>query len=245
MNLLECKSLKVGYGCEKPALIECANFDLAAGEVVALMGENGSGKSTLLKTLAGFIEPLSGQALLNVDGVSFKNVRELGLRQVARNLALVRMSNVAPARFTVREFVGLGRMPYSGFLDGRSADDERIVESAMSLLDVLHFAERPVAELSDGERSRVYLAEAVAQQVRVLLLDEPNAFLDIPRSHALFNMLRNLAESKGMGIIVSTHSMEYAEKYCHRIMVVDGGNVRVGRAHEAREMGLFDWTERK
>ena len=89
----------------------------------------------------------------------------------------------------------------------------------------------------------MFLAEAVAQQVKVLLLDEPNAFLDIPRSHALFRLLKKIATERKMGIIVSTHSVEYAERYCDRIMVVSGGAVRVAPADDARKNGLLDWTE--
>jgi iron complex transport system ATP-binding protein len=139
--------------------------------------------------------------------------------------------------------VRLGRSPYSGIFDSRTAEDNRIVEESMVLLDVAVFAERPVAELSDGERSRVFLAEAVAQRVNVLLLDEPNAFLDIPRSHALFRLLKKIAVERQMGIVISTHSVEYAERYCDRIMVVDGGTVKNALASEARKCGLLDWTE--
>ena len=147
-----------------------------------------------------------------------------------------------PDRMTVLEFVGLGRTPYSGILDGRSREDERVIAESMRLLDVEKFASRPVAELSDGERTRVYLAEAVAQHVDVMLLDEPNAFLDIPRSHALFRTLKELAVSRKMGVMVSTHSIEYAETYGDRIMVVNGGRVRVSPAGSARADGLLDWA---
>ena len=142
----------------------------------------------------------------------------------------------------MQEFVGLGRTPYSGILDGRSSEDERVIAESMRMLDVERFAGRPVAELSDGERTRVYQAEAVAQQVDVMLLDEPNAFLDIPRSHMLFRTLRELAASRHMGIVVSTHSIEYAERYADRIMVVSGGRVRVSPAGSARAEGLLDWA---
>ena len=99
-----------------------------------------------------------------------------------------------------------------------------------------------MTELSDGERSRVYLAQAIAQQVKVLLLDEPNAFLDIPRSRKLFTLMQELAKAHGMGILVSTHSVEYAEKYGDRIAVIEKGRFRCERSSEARAKGLLDWT---
>ena len=152
------------------------------------------------------------------------------------------MNMEAPDRMTVQEFVSLGRTPYAGVLDGRSAEDDAIIEQSMECLDVKRFAGRAVCELSDGERTRVYLAEAIAQSVNVLLLDEPNAFLDIPRSHALFRTLRELAASRGMGIVVSTHSVEYALRYADRIMVIDGGEVKVATAGSAEQSGLLDWA---
>lgn len=234
-TLLHCESLCFGY--EGKSLAAPCSFDLRAGRIFALMGENGCGKSTLLKTLAGFIPSLGGVVTLGETPL-----KDWSARERAKKIALVRMSLIAPDRMTVREFVSLGRSPYSGFFDDRTAEDEKIVDESMSLLDVKSFADRPVVELSDGERSRVYLAEAVAQQVQILLLDEPNAFLDIPRSHALFRLLRKLAQIRKIGIVVSTHSVEYAEKYCDRIMVIRNGNVQVTLAREARAQGLLDWT---
>jgi iron complex transport system ATP-binding protein len=152
------------------------------------------------------------------------------------------MAGVAPDRMMVREFVGLGRTPYAGIFDGHSAEDNRIIDESLALLDLETFAGRWVSELSDGERSRVYLAMAIAQQVQVLLLDEPNAFLDIPRSHHLFKILKRLAVERQMGIVVSTHSVEYAEKYSDRLMVVSDRQVRISKTLVARANGLLDWT---
>ena len=240
--LLQCTGLCVGYArrgeTSADGLFGGLDFSLVPGELVALMGENGCGKSTLLKTFAGLLSPLAGS--VNLCG---SPVAAWDARARAQKVALVRMSGSVPERMTVRDFVSMGRSPYSGLFDGRSVEDEKAIERAMDLTDVARFADRQVSELSDGERSRVYLAEAVAQQVKVLLLDEPNAFLDIPRSHALFRMLRDLAENRSMGIIVSTHSVEYAERYCKRIMVIDKGAIRVAAAAEARSSGLLDWTE--
>jgi len=236
--LLECKNLLVGYNSALETMKIPFDFSLASGNVVALMGENGCGKSSLLKTFAGLLKPVAGE--VSLEG---KSLTEWAPRERAQEISLVRMSSAVPPRMSVSEFVRLGRSPYSGIFDSRTDEDNRIVEESMALLDVANFANRPIAELSDGERSRVFLAEAVAQQVKILLLDEPNAFLDIPRSHALFRLLKKIATERNMGIIVSTHSVEYAERYCDRIMVVNGGSVRVAPASEARKEGLLDWTE--
>jgi ABC-type cobalamin/Fe3+-siderophores transport system ATPase subunit len=236
--LLECKDLLVGYGKALSSMKFPFDFSLASGSVVALMGENGCGKSSLLKTFAGLLAPVAGE--VSLEG---KSLTEWAPRERAQEISLVRMSSAVPPRMSVSEFVRLGRSPYSGIFDSRTEEDNRIVENSMALLDVANFANRPIAELSDGERSRVFLAEAVAQQVKVLLLDEPNAFLDIPRSHALFRLLKKIAVDRGMGIIVSTHSVEYAERYCDKIMVVNGGSVRVAPAADARKEGLLEWTE--
>ena len=236
--LLECKDLLVGYGKALPSMKFPFDFSLASGNVVALMGENGCGKSSLLKTFAGLLAPVAGE--VSLEG---KSLTEWAPRERAQEISLVRMSSAVPPRMSVSEFVRLGRSPYSGIFDSRTEEDNRIVENSMALLDVANFANRPIAELSDGERSRVFLAEAVAQQVKILLLDEPNAFLDIPRSHALFRLLKKIAVERQMGIVVSTHSVEYAERYCDKIMVVKGGTVKVASAADARKNGLLDWTE--
>lgn len=236
--LLECKDLLVGYGKALPSMKFPFDFSLASKNVVALMGENGCGKSSLLKTFAGLLAPVAGE--VSLEG---KSLTEWAPRERAQEISLVRMSSAVPPRMSVSEFVRLGRSPYSGIFDSRTEEDNRIVENSMALLDVANFANRPIAELSDGERSRVFLAEAVAQQVKILLLDEPNAFLDIPRSHALFRLLKKIAVERQMGIVVSTHSVEYAERYCDKIMVVNGGTVKVASAADARKNGLLDWTE--
>lgn len=236
--LLECKNLLVGYNSALETMKIPFDFSLVSGTVVALMGENGCGKSSLLKTFAGLLKPVAGSVAL--EG---KSLTEWAPRERAQEISLVRMSSAVPPRMSVSEFVRLGRSPYSGIFDSRTDEDNRIVNKSMALLDVADFANRPIAELSDGERSRVFLAEAVAQQVKILLLDEPNAFLDIPRSHALFRLLKKIAVERKMGVVVSTHSVEYAERYCDKIMVVNGGTVKMAAAPDARKAGLLDWTE--
>ena len=149
--LLECKNLLVGYGKALPAMKFPFDFSLASGMVVALMGENGCGKSSLLKTFAGLLAPVAGE--VSLEG---KSLTEWAPRERAQEISLVRMSSAVPPRMSVSEFVRLGRSPYSGIFDSRTEEDNRIVESSMALLDVANFANRPIAELSDGERSRVF-----------------------------------------------------------------------------------------
>lgn len=234
--LLKLQQMTFGYA---EPLAKPLNMEVPSGQVVALVGENGCGKSTLLKTLAGTIVPLSG--ILELDS---RPLAEYSLRELSKKVALVRMGLVAPAEMMVREFVSLGRSPYAGFLDGRSAEDEQIIDQALAEMDVKVFAERKVAELSDGERSRVYLARALAQQVKLLLLDEPDAFMDIPRRKNLFVTLQKLSREKGMGVVLSTHWIDYGEKYADSILAFTSqGNLEFAPAARARELGLLNWVE--
>ena len=234
--LLNLRQVTFGYASP---LAKPLDMEVSAGQVVALVGENGSGKSTLLKTLGGMLLPLDGS--LELEG---RPLAEYGLRELSKKVALVRMGLAAPAEMTVREFVSLGRSPYAGFLDGRSREDERIIDSAMDDMDVTLFASRKVAELSDGERSRVYLARALAQQVKLLLLDEPDAFMDIPRRKNLFVTLQKLSREKDMTVVLSTHWVDYAEKYADSILAFTSkGKLEFAPADHARELGLLSWAE--
>lgn len=234
--LLNLRQVTFGYGSP---LASPLDMEVQAGQVLALVGENGSGKSTLLKTLGGMLLPLDGS--LELEG---RPLAEYGLRELSKKVALVRMGLVPPAEMTVREFVSLGRSPYAGFLDGRSREDERFVDSAMDDMDVTLFENRKVAELSDGERSRVYLARALAQQVRLLLLDEPDAFMDIPRRKNLFVTLQKLSREKDMTVVLSTHWVDYAEKYADSILAFTSkGKLEFAPADHARELGLLSWAE--
>lgn len=232
-NLLTCSAFAFGY---KHSLVSPFDFTLKAGEVVALLGENGCGKSTMLKTLSGLLNPVAGK--IELLGKCKWNAKER-----AKIVTLVRMSAQQLANITVREFVLLGRLPYAGIFDSRNLEDEKIVDDAINFFDLSKFSFRYICDLSDGERSRVFLARGLAQRVKILLLDEPNAFLDIPHSRRLFLSLKKMANDYKLGIIVATHSVEYAEKFCDRIMVINNKNVQVASAANAYSLGLLKWTE--
>lgn len=236
MSSLVAEHLEFGYG---NAIAHSLDFSFNGGDLVCLLGPNGCGKSTLLHTLSGALRPVAGKILLNG-----KKVNELDLRLLARQVVLVRMGLPLTPWMSVEEFVSLGRSPYAGMFDGRSEQDLQLVENALVEMDLSAFRKRKLTELSDGERSRVYLAKALVQQVNVLLLDEPDAFLDVPRRRSLYQTLKNLAKEKNMIALVSTHSVAHAEKYADKLISFYGeGCVAVGPVTEIRENGFLKWTE--
>lgn len=215
---LQTKNLCTGYA-ENGAkvLSKSLHCCLYAGELVALTGPNGSGKSTLLRTLAGLQPPLEGEVFL--DGI---NLRQLSPRERARTLAVAFSSFAPMAGMLGREFVSLGRIAYSNWLDRRQAHDHAVVLEVMEQTDTLQFSNRLVRDLSDGERQRLALARALAQEPRVLLLDEPTAFLDIAHRVSLLRLLVSLARKRKMAVLFSTHELELALQFADQLIVLDG-----------------------
>lgn len=235
-DVLDIIGIQFGYDS---AFFAPFDFSLNAGEVVALLGPNGVGKSTFLKTCSGELKPLSGS--VNVCG---KNVADFAFRERSKKIARVRPAMNVPPRMTVSEFVMLGRSAYADFLDGRSKGDQKIVEASLELADAKCFTKRILASLSDGEKARVFLAEALAREPSVLLLDEPTAFLDVPHVIALFKLLKQVAEQRQCGILVCTHQLEYALKYSDRVVVFEKDHdVFCGTSEEARQSGMLKWAE--
>jgi iron complex transport system ATP-binding protein len=194
-------------------------LDLSAepGQLTAIVGRNGAGKTTLLKALAGLVAPGAGMALL--DG------RPLGAwdrGSLARTLAYLPQERLVHWALTARAVVALGRLPYQPLGAGESAADRAAVAAALAAMDAAHLAHRPVSELSGGERARVLIARALAQEPRVLLADEPAAGLDPAHQLTLFRHLAGLAEA-GRTVAVAVHDLSLAARFCHSIALVDGG----------------------
>jgi iron complex transport system ATP-binding protein len=194
-------------------------LDLAAepGHLTAVIGRNGAGKTTLLKTLAGLVVPRAGMALL--DG------RPLGgweRGSLARARAYLPQERPVHWALTVRAVVALGRLPYQPLGAGESAADRAAIDDALAAMDATHLAYRPVPELSGGERARVLIARALAQEPRVLLADEPAAGLDPAHQLTLFHHLAGLAEA-GSTVVVAVHDLSLAARFCHSIALVHEG----------------------
>lgn len=181
------------------------NATLPQGTLTALLGTNGAGKSTLLRTLARFQPPLAGS--ISWQGT---DTAQLSARQLARTMSVVLTFKPEAEALTAAEVVEMGRIPYTTMLSGTTEADCQAVEQAMQLTHTTPFAHRPISTLSDGERQRVFIAKALAQNTPVILLDEPTAFLDFPAKIATMRLLKKLAHDAQKAILLSTHDVELA-----------------------------------
>ncbi|MDA8020919.1 MAG: ABC transporter ATP-binding protein, partial [Thermoanaerobaculia bacterium] len=180
-------------------------MQLRPGELVCLVGPNGAGKSTLMRTLAGMQPALGGEVLL--DGA---DIHRLSARERARRLSVVSTDPVATGLLDVEAVVGLGRYPHTGWSGRLREEDHRIVRWAIAAVGIEDFVHRTVSELSDGERQKVMIARALAQEPQVMVLDEITAFLDLPRRVQMMQLLRQLARSSNRAILLSTHDLDLA-----------------------------------
>ena len=229
--MITLKNLVVGYpdGRHTRQLNHAANEEARDGMLTCLIGANGAGKSTLLRTIAGFQLPLEGTVLLSGD-----DVRALSPRQRAERMAVVLTDRPDVMCTTVWEMVATGRAPFTGFWGHLSSKDRDIVTRSLRLVGIEWMADRTVTSLSDGERQKVMIAKALAQQTPVILLDEPTAFLDYPSKVELMTLLRRLAEERRLTILVSTHDLEIALRTAHRLWILSDRGLCEGTPEEMK-----------
>ena len=200
-------------------IVDGVDCTVAAGTFSALIGPNGAGKSTLLRVLAGVDRPEAGTVRFGPD-----DLFALSRRQRARLVGFVEQDSGTELSLSVREVVALGRIPHQGFFGDATAEDHAVIESALDAADVRALAERDVTTLSGGERQRVLLARALAQQPRLLVLDEPSNHLDIAAQLAVLGLLRSLASS-GVTVLAALHDLNLASAYCDHVIVLRNGVV--------------------
>lgn len=214
--LLTAQNLSFAYD-GRPVLKE-VSLAVEAGEFVGLIGANGSGKTTLLRSLLGLLRA-SGEARLCGD-----SLRTLNRQEIARRATMVHQDTRVDFAFTSRDIVAMGRTPYLGRFKPEGAADKEAIARAMRETGITELAERPVTELSGGERQRVHLARALAQETRVILLDEPTANLDLTHQYEALELVREFTESGGAAL-AAIHDLTLAARFCDRLLLLSDGKI--------------------
>ena len=215
--ILEARGLAIGYGRDR---VVGRDIDAAvkAGEVLALLGPNGGGKTTLLKTLLGLIPPLAGEVRL--DG---RRLAAFSPSERARAIAYVPQVHAGTFAYPVAEIVLMGRTAHAGLLGRPSPRDREIAHAALERLGIAHLAERPYTLISRGERQLALIARALAQEPRLVVLDEPTASLDFGNQGKVMRVIRGLADTDGLGVLFTTHDPNHALRYADGAMLIGDG----------------------
>jgi len=218
--MLELEKVTTGY--DRKAILDDIGFVLEKGDFVGVIGPNGSGKTTLLKVISKILNPWKGRVTLEGKGLD-----EIKHRELAKRIALVpqKMQELFFSS-SVRDFILLGRTPYlKRFQLLESKEDLRVVREVMEETDTLGLEERNLEDLSGGERQRAVIAQALAQEPEILLLDEPTAHLDINHQVEILNLIKSLNQRKNLTVLMISHDLNLAAEYCDRLILLKEGRV--------------------
>ncbi len=215
--ILSCQDLSVGY--KNKTVLNNLSLTLEPGQFISLLGPNGAGKTTLLRTMSRHLKPLAGS--IQIQG---RQLEDMTAMEMAQSMAIVLTEKVSPPLFTVFEFVALGRYPHTNFLGRLNQTDYKIVQDVLASVHAKDLAQRFFADLSDGERQKALVARALAQEPKLLLLDEPTLHLDLKHRMEVMTILRNLCHSQGITVVASLHDVDVAAKVSDRVVLIkDGG----------------------
>lgn len=226
--VISLSQLSVGYTLSHPVISDI-NLELRSGQLACLIGENGIGKSTLLKTLTGFLPKLKGSLLLGD-----RDIESFSQRELARQVSIVLTQKPDVQNLTIEEIIGLGRSPYTGFFGRLRAEDRKVVDDAIATMGIEKLRGRMIQTLSDGERQKVMIAKALAQETPIILLDEPTAFLDFPSKAETFQSLQRMAHERDKLILLSTHDLELAVRFADSLLEVKKGALQAVSASEVK-----------
>jgi iron complex transport system ATP-binding protein len=210
----------VGYRYNHQWVIQGISLEMDQGELIGLIGPNGSGKTTLLKCLDRLLVPQDGRVLW--EG---KPLSHFSQNRIARNIALVSQESPLIFSSTVLETVLMGRYPYLKRFQLEGPKDFRLAEEVMEQTQITHLQHRSLSELSSGERQRVYITRALCQEPRLLLLDEPMAFMDIQHQVGIFDLIQRLNREKGLTILMASHDINLTAQYCHKLILIYKGRI--------------------
>ena len=213
MEILKTSSLSIGY--DSKTIASDINVTLSEGDIIALVGPNGAGKSTLFKTFSTHIKPVGGK--IELFG---KNLQSYSPKERAKLLGIVLTERPDDMFLKVFDVVAAGRYPYTGMFGKLNEDDEKEIKVSLELVGVNHLADRVFNTLSDGEKQKVMIAKAIAQNTPIIMLDEPTAFLDYPSKIELFSLLKKLAKEQKKAILFSSHDLELLLRYTDNLWIM-------------------------
>lgn len=217
---LEGKGLTLGYFHQKTKkeILENLDFQLFSGELTCLLGPNGVGKSTLIKAILGQIKPWKGE--IKIENQAIEN---LGIEELAKQISVVLTDPVFPGNMTVGQLVALGRTPHTGWSGKLNSTDREIVEKALSDTKITYLRDERLSEISDGQRQKAMIARALAQDGKLMILDEPTAHLDLVNRFEIMELLRDIAAQKGKAVLVVTHDLDIAIETANRFWLLNCG----------------------
>lgn len=214
--MIQIKNLNFSYAAKK--ILKDINLEINPGEFVGIIGPNGSGKTTLLKNICQVLKPSKGTIL--IDGRT-----DYGPKELAQKLAVVSENGPVNFDFTVLEVVLMGRAPFLRRFQREGEKDIEVAKRSMEATDTLQFMERPITQLSAGERQRVFIAQCLAQTPKIILLDEPTNYLDINHKIKIFNFFSSLNKEKGVTILSILHDLNLASRYCDKLILMSNGKI--------------------
>lgn len=213
MEILKTSSLSIGY--DKKNVVSDINVTLNEGDIIALVGPNGAGKSTLFKTFSTHIKPVGGK--IELFG---KDLMSYSPKERAKLLGIVLTERPDDMFLKVSDVVAAGRYPYTGMFGKLNENDEKEIKVSLELVGVNNLIDRVFNTLSDGEKQKVMIAKAIAQNTPVIMLDEPTAFLDYPSKIELFSLLKKLAKEQKKAILFSSHDLELLLRYTDNLWII-------------------------
>ncbi len=238
-TILKTENLVTGYGVSKRkniVLHDNLNLRIGVGELIAILGPNGAGKSTLLSTITGMLPALSGDVFYGP-----KNLIKMSNKEVAKEVALVLTDKIDDRYLTTYELVATGRYPYGSFIGKLTEVDNEKIRNAIDAVEATELSSRYFYTLSDGEKQKVLLARALAQDTPLILLDEPTAFIDSPGKIMIINLLMKLVSDFGKAVILTTHDTELALNFASRLWLLGKNNLFVdGYPDELVENGMIN-----
>lgn len=215
---MEVRDLFFSYGKNK--VLKGTSFTVEEGKITTIMGANGCGKSTLFNLMTKNLYPRKGNIFLHG-----KNIQNLGLKDFAKRVSIVHQYNSSADDITVERLVSFGRTPHMKMMQGRSGEDEELIRRAMEVTNVLKYRDREVSRLSGGQRQRVWIAMALAQNTKILFLDEPTTYLDIRYQIEILELVKKLNQDYGITIIMVLHDINQAIHFSDRIIGLKDGQV--------------------